>query len=458
MTQRLALLKNPLNRRPTKDVLEENGNTIGGKPIFPAGAKTVEEACFLTDLKVTGTKKQYDLMHDKYLKRREYFHTLVEHYKELLAYKESAQKFDLNGLPPETIEEDTNRKLVSHLENEIHRTNVQYMEAEHIRKKYRSIQASLMTDAERFEKSLKELEHALADQQAEINRLQQVHKEAIEMRDAARIILQRQEQQTAHSNKARERQAMDYRRKVEERKIELERIERTLFATGGGKNALTHQESLGSSSGDQNTGKTDQQEDENAQLKAANTEMEQIFKKLMEITGATTPNEVLDRFISQKESTARLTYLRTAAEAEKKHLENQRETLTNELEMSKFSDIKETEVNQELLEAIKADIENLKQENQNNLEEIQKTEIVITSINSALMEMIFKLQEVDETDVLLTQAERNIFAHEIPDYVRNRATNMDLIDILNVKLNRALRLSQQKQESEEELIGDVKVG
>lgn len=58
------------------------------------------------------------------------------------------------------------------MENEIHRTNVQWMEAEHIRKKYRSIEASLMNDAERFERSLRELETALTEQQAEIDRLQ----------------------------------------------------------------------------------------------------------------------------------------------------------------------------------------------------------------------------------------------------------------------------------------------
>lgn len=46
------------------------------------------------------------------------------------------------------------------------------MEAEHIRKKYRSIEASLMNDAERFERSLRELEVALSEQQQEINRLQ----------------------------------------------------------------------------------------------------------------------------------------------------------------------------------------------------------------------------------------------------------------------------------------------
>lgn len=73
---------------------------------------------------------------------------------------------------PSTVEEDENRKLICHLENEIHRTNVQWMEAEHIRKKYRSIRATLMADSEKFEKSLLELEKAITEQQTDINRMQ----------------------------------------------------------------------------------------------------------------------------------------------------------------------------------------------------------------------------------------------------------------------------------------------
>jgi len=133
------------------------------------------------------------------------------------------------------------------------------MEAEHIRKKYRSIEASLMTDAERFERSLRELEASLSDQKAEIERLQQVHNEAVEMRDAAKVILQRQEQQANLSQKTRERQALDFRKQVEARKLELERIGRKLFAE---TKTLVHQDSVGSSSGDQHTAKTENGEEE----------------------------------------------------------------------------------------------------------------------------------------------------------------------------------------------------
>lgn len=72
---------------------------------------------------------------------------------------------------PLTIEEDENRKLICHLENEIIRINMQWSQAEHIRKKYKSIQASLMTDAEKFEKNLIELEEALRQQNVDIEKM-----------------------------------------------------------------------------------------------------------------------------------------------------------------------------------------------------------------------------------------------------------------------------------------------
>lgn len=61
---------------------------------------------------------------------------------------------------------------------------------------------------------------------------QQIHNEAIQMRDATKIILMRQEHAAHVSTRSRERQAFDFRRQVEERKAELERLERKLFSTG----------------------------------------------------------------------------------------------------------------------------------------------------------------------------------------------------------------------------------
>ena len=73
-------------------------------------------------------------------------------------------------------------------------------------------------------------------------------------------------------------------------------------------------------------------------------ELESKLKVLMQITGATSPQDLLERFSSQKEAMQRLNYLRTVTEAEKRHLEIRRDDLTSQLEQLKFSDTKENEV------------------------------------------------------------------------------------------------------------------
>lgn len=234
LTARLTYYNNIANGKRPKDSFE----AIRKVP-YPPGAESAHQALEIIDLKVIDLTKQSDLVNAQYAKRKQHFDQLHSHYQELLAQKNDAivptaptkGANNNSAAPPQTVEEDTNRKLVYRLENEIHRTNVQWTEAEHVRKKYKSIKASLMADAERFEKKLLELEQALREQQADINRMQEVHREAMQMRDASKVILMRQEHNAHSSTKSRERQAFDFRRQVEERKMELERLERKLFTS-----------------------------------------------------------------------------------------------------------------------------------------------------------------------------------------------------------------------------------
>lgn len=121
--------------------------------------------------------KQRDLLTARYAQRKAIFERLYAKYVELQVYRQSdgaGGATGKNGTPvvPTSAEEEENLKQVCHLENEILRTNAQWMEAEHIRKKYLSIKASLCGDAEKFEKSLREMEAAMAEQQTDIERIQ----------------------------------------------------------------------------------------------------------------------------------------------------------------------------------------------------------------------------------------------------------------------------------------------
>ncbi|XP_053681958.1 outer dynein arm-docking complex subunit 3 [Sabethes cyaneus] len=384
LTNKLSYLHNPNSAKAQKNVQE-----IKRRVQLPPGAKTVQDAVEVIDLKVIDVNKQVDAADAKYRKREQCYKKLLDQYHALMAYKSS----NADGLnPPETVEEDANRKLITHLENEIHRTSVQWMEAEHIRKKYRGIKSSLMRDAEKFESSLLDLEVAITEQQAEITKLEAVHKEAMQMRDNTKAILQRQEQTTIYANKAREKQAQDFRRQVEERKLELERLERKIFSSG---KTLIHQESVLSATGEHGGGKGDL-EDGGGHDKDSATDMEHKFKKLMQAIGVSAASEVVDRFLAQREASARLTYLRTITENEKKQLEAQRELMTAQLDAFKFADVKDSDVNQEELEKIRNSIEELKASREECEKSIDYTRNVFNTIKDALVELLLTLREIDE--------------------------------------------------------------
>lgn len=331
LTAKLAYFRNPNKKAVPKGKRAQ----LLRKITLPAGAKTADQGVQILDLQIIDVKKQTDLINAKYQKRQKFYEKLIADYQSLLQYKNS-KGGGPNLMPPETLEEDQTRKLITHLENEIHRTSVQWSEAEHIRKKYRGIKASLMNDSEKFESSLLDLEHAIMEQQAEINKLEAIHQEALSMRDTTKYILTRQEQATSYANRARDRQAADFRRKVEERKVELEKLERTIFSTG---KTMVHQDSMNSEGGDRKGG-----DDPIAQTKEANSKMQEVFKRLMQCTGVATPNEIVDRFLAQKEALQRLNYLRAVTESEKKQLQAQTEVMSTELDEFKFADTGESEV------------------------------------------------------------------------------------------------------------------
>lgn len=58
-----------------------------------------------------------------------------------------------------------------------------------------------------------------------------MNREAIQMRDATKIVALRQEHSAQAATKARTKLSFDFRQQVEDHKVELERLERKLLTT-----------------------------------------------------------------------------------------------------------------------------------------------------------------------------------------------------------------------------------
>lgn len=85
--------------------------------------------------------------------------------------------------------------------------------------------------------------------------------------------------------------------------------------------------------------------------------------------------------------------------------------------------------NQEVIENIKSEIAEHEAEKLRNIETAEKTLEMLKFIKEHLHEMIYKLQEVDETDVELKDKNLLITVAELPDFLVNQAEDQDLIEV-----------------------------
>ena len=80
---------------------------------MPKGAKNYEDGLGILDLQIIDVKKQNDLFHAKIQKKQDDLDKLSEEYQKLLSYKIEKTSLPKTDRPPETQEEDQNRKVIS---------------------------------------------------------------------------------------------------------------------------------------------------------------------------------------------------------------------------------------------------------------------------------------------------------------------------------------------------------
>ena len=78
---------------------------------MPKGAKNFDDGVCILDLQIIDLKKQNDLYHAKTIKKQQHCDKLTEEYQKLLSYKNEKATPAVLERPPETMEEDQNRKV-----------------------------------------------------------------------------------------------------------------------------------------------------------------------------------------------------------------------------------------------------------------------------------------------------------------------------------------------------------
>ncbi|XP_068082941.1 golgin subfamily A member 6-like protein 26 [Anabrus simplex] len=341
--------------------------------------KRSDEVAVILGDKIVDKKKKLDLLRHQSRKLQEKMKRFADEYQELQVKITAAQG-------KKNAEALANQRICS-LENQIHRVEMNMMEAEHVKKKYRSIRSDLLDDSVEFESSLEKIEQMIQNQEKEIIHLEEINKEALDLRDMTKGTLMKQEVMALNAGKARDRQLIEFRARVEERKQELERLERLIFPSARG---IIHQDSASSSE------ITASQAEETATAKATEF-LESAFAKLKEATGESETDEVLQRFLSQKETMSRLTYLKNITEKEKRELEMRKDFMMAELESFKFAEVKDKEENMEEVEKIRHQIEEFIRQKEQYEEQKRKIIEQLIDIVRILCIICKKLENVART-------------------------------------------------------------
>ncbi|XP_057665663.1 outer dynein arm-docking complex subunit 3 [Diorhabda carinulata] len=348
--------------------------------------KSPEHVMELIDTNIIDETKKLDLLRYRSKQRRKYLTELASKYQKLLSKHD---KKEMNKKVEQPI-----RKATTKLQNDIHAVDVQIREAMHVKNRYMDIFKSLKSDSDNFEGNIKNLEEALDLQRVDIEKLQKVMDEASRMRSHARSILLKEEKSVNEAALKREKEAAEGRRLVNERRLELERLEKKIFQ--GGKLPIRPEPE----------GAEDAQDEEKCPpLPPHPVEvMTQSFEILKKATGGTSTEEVLERFKSQKETDEKLLLLRGKAEEEKRILEKKMESMNIKLESFKYAEAKDAERKTGEMDLIQKQIEENKKKSERYVELQLKKEEAIENLSKELQNLylcINPLAELD-TDPLVT--------------------------------------------------------
>ncbi|XP_075979320.1 coiled-coil domain containing protein 151 [Anticarsia gemmatalis] len=384
--------------------------------VCPVGSKSADQIIHNLDLKVIEQRKMLDLLkYERGSKKKkltglekEYEYLLIEANKGILVKSKNSSKA---------------RKNVSHLENEIHKVLIQWTEAELVKKKYISIRQALIDDSVKFESSLSNIESLLGKQREEIAKLEKVREEAAEMRLRATAATAAEAARAHDAEHARVSERAYFAQRFAERKRELEKLEKRVFPPQA--RAVVRQESTRSTEG----------EAVSEELSAIQ-QMEDIFQKLMKLTGVTDSEEVFDRFRAQRETSQRLAYLQQTTEEEKLELEQTQTTLMAELEAFKFASVKDKDEGQDQITALKEEIE---EENQIYAElekKMDELETLLLEIKRLLYELCKLLDIIPEPSM--------------PEWTAEPRDVQELVMVLQVRYDKACAKLEEVKERQKD--------
>ncbi|XP_031419693.1 coiled-coil domain-containing protein 151 [Clupea harengus] len=284
------------------------------------------------------------------------------------------------------------------LENRLEKAQLKCQEAEYIMRGYLKLKAHLQEESLTFQSQLDVLEAELMRTRQELQELQVMNNDAILSKDTAKEELQSQEEQVYRERRERERILSFYKKQVEERRAQTDRVERR------GQRTAMHPDELSSEAQRSTTGLGEEE-------RGIST-FEEAFRRIKDATGVTDTREVVERFISQGDKQRHLEELKEENERTLLQLKEDRDQLQSHFQDIKYSGEAKLSSEQQLLEECQRHLETEEQRHEAAKEHLDWLSRFLGTVSAGVEHLGNKLQHIQ-----LAEGERPLLDASSEEYV-----------------------------------------
>ncbi|XP_034748533.1 coiled-coil domain-containing protein 151 isoform X2 [Etheostoma cragini] len=266
------------------------------------------------------------------------------------------------------------------LENSLEKTHFKCKEAENIMINYQKLKSHLQEESLTFHGQLDSLEAEILKHREELHNMQVMNNNAQLSKEAAKVELQQQEELLYKERKEREHIIASYRRKVDERKAQAEKVER--------RAQRTMQPDELSSEAQRSTPRMGGEEEK------AISSFEEAFQRIKEATGVTDIQEIVERFITQKETHQHLEQLREENEKVLQQLKEQKELLNQQFQDMKYSGEAKLSSDRQMLEECEQQLHAQQQKCDASKERLEWLVKALGTVRAGVEHLADKLQHI----------------------------------------------------------------
>ncbi|CAF1124147.1 unnamed protein product [Didymodactylos carnosus] len=396
--------ENKEQRRKLKELLEGDEKVLNeafsGRKDERAALKNKSGyiAIQLTDEQLGDLKNKLNSYRHQNTSKQKQLEELQTRYDQMVKDTDEAVRTDAG-------ESETAARL-RQLENRLDKAELKCTEAVTIQRTYNQIKSHLIQESLTYTNRLDAMEKQIHKTQEEFNEVERIATEAELAQKNAKNELKKSEDKVYRERKERELRLNGLKTEAEEKKMHTERADRRPL-----QRPTSPQEDVKDRLSEQDQTKIDM--------------YEEAFSKIKEATGASTMQEVVERFSSQDETTAHLEKMKQEAEQNTAKLLEEKSRLSKEFEEMKYSGEAKTSTGQRFLENAQETLDNSEDRREKSVIKMEKTMKKMIEVKSGIEYLAAKLHHLKGTK---SQVATTIISSQSNDYV------LDLLGTTEEKL------------------------